>query len=384
MVQQPAGWGEQPVERLEVLGHPLAPHVLEHPDGRDGVELLAPEVAVVLQADLDLPVQPGIGHPSGGLVDLLAAEGDADHPGAVVAGGVDGHRTPTTAHVEQPGSGGVVNAQLAADQLVLGRLGLLERGAGRREPRAGVGHARAQHESVEAVSHVVVVADGLGVPGGGVESSGRPALLGGRGQRRTEHAQAPGRLHHGGHGPQTDLAEVAGRRVVERAQQLVEVAFDGEVAGDEGAGHAQLARRPQDATDGVGRSDPQGADGRPAGPTADPSQNSNRTGTSVPTTARRKGARTAAALPGLGGASLRSEPAARGHRGSVRTVGLGARQLGDHDRLLDRVRAIRPHPILGLVPGRRVRPDYSPVRAEIWPDRTARTSSSKSRSFWSA
>ena len=81
------------------------PDVLEHADRRDGVELLAPQVPVVLVADLDPVLEPGLAHPPLRLVDLLVAEGHADHPGAVVAGGVEGHRAPAAAHVEQAGPG---------------------------------------------------------------------------------------------------------------------------------------------------------------------------------------------------------------------------------------------------------------------------------------
>ena len=111
------------------------PDVLEHPDRGDRVEGLAAEVAVVLQPDLDPVGETRLLDPPSGQVDLLAAERHADHLRPVVACGVDGHRAPSAADVEEPCARSLVEAELAADQLVLGRLGLFE-GARRRRRSA--------------------------------------------------------------------------------------------------------------------------------------------------------------------------------------------------------------------------------------------------------
>ena len=77
--------------------------VLEHADRGDRVELLAAEVAVVLQADLDaVGHSPASCDPLPGERGLRLADGDADRPGAVVARGVDRHRAPAAPDVEQP------------------------------------------------------------------------------------------------------------------------------------------------------------------------------------------------------------------------------------------------------------------------------------------
>ena len=85
------------------------------------------DVAVVLQADLD-----AVGSPASatrfGHVGLRARERDADGLHAVVLGRVHHHAAPAAAHVEQPHAG--LEAQLAADQLVLVGLRLLERADG--------------------------------------------------------------------------------------------------------------------------------------------------------------------------------------------------------------------------------------------------------------
>ena len=190
MVEEAAGRRQQGAQGGEVLGGPGRAHVFEHADRGDGVELLAVQVPVVLVPDLHPVLEAGLPHALVGPVHLLVAEGDADHPGVMVAGGVDGHRPPPAPHVEQPGPGAPVEPELAADQLVLGRLGLLEGGGRRDEPGARVGPARAQHQLVEVVAHVVVVADRPGVPGRRVDPTGGTGLLG-RWRQRAPRAPEP-------------------------------------------------------------------------------------------------------------------------------------------------------------------------------------------------
>jgi len=78
-----------------------------------------------------------------------------------VLGGVQDHRAPATAHVEQllPGR----QPQLAAHQIELVGLRVVHRvaGASRRpgEVAAGIGHVLIEQQMVEVVAQVVVVAD---------------------------------------------------------------------------------------------------------------------------------------------------------------------------------------------------------------------------------
>ena len=131
MVQQSALRHEHGTQRREVLVELAVADVLGHADRRDRVELLAGELAIVLQPDLD-----PIGHTR--LGDALAVRSSAWARLMVMPTtcaswcerGVDGHRAPAAADVEQPCTGLLVQPQLAADQLVLGRLGLVERGVG--------------------------------------------------------------------------------------------------------------------------------------------------------------------------------------------------------------------------------------------------------------
>ena len=71
---RPVGASKSP-EGLEVPGHACRSDVLEHPDRRDGVELLPAQVPVVLEPDLDLVGEPGLDHPSPGFVDLVRGSG---------------------------------------------------------------------------------------------------------------------------------------------------------------------------------------------------------------------------------------------------------------------------------------------------------------------
>ncbi len=228
------------------------PHVFGHPDRRDGVEALTTEVAVVLVADLDAVLEPGLAHPTSRQVDLLETERHADHPGVVVTGGVQRHRAPSAPDVEQSGAGVAVEAELAAHEFVLGGLGLLEiRGRGD-EAGARVGPAGPEDEPVEVVAHVVVVADGPGVPCRGVDPAGRPALLGRRRQGSPEGPEPTGRPHRGRQRAGSDAAEVAGRSVAERGQHLEDVPLDGEVTGHERTRQPEFPRGPQDAAERVG------------------------------------------------------------------------------------------------------------------------------------
>ncbi len=118
----------------EVLREARGADVLEHADAADRVERAVLDIAVVLDADVDALVDIRVDHALGRELGLLPREGDADRVNAMVAGGVERHRTPAAADVEQPHAG--AQGELAAHQLVLVRLRLLERLVGLREDRA--------------------------------------------------------------------------------------------------------------------------------------------------------------------------------------------------------------------------------------------------------
>ena len=104
------------------------------------------DTPVVLDPDLHLIGHAGGFDPPPCLRRLLLADRHTDDLRTVPGRGVDRHRAPTASDVEQPGAGTFVQAELAADQLVLGRLSVLQRHAGVDEPGARVRHRRAEHE----------------------------------------------------------------------------------------------------------------------------------------------------------------------------------------------------------------------------------------------
>ena len=226
---------QQVVEVAEVGLHALGADVLEHADAGDGVERAVVDLPVVLEADLDAVGQP-VGLDAGpGPLGLGGRDGHAHHLHPVVSGGVAGHGTPPAAHVQQALAG--TEAELAADQVVLGGLGLGQVGVRWVEQGARVGHGPAEHQLVEAVGDVVVVADRLGVAADGVQADAALRhLLRGRGQRpQILQVQQTGQLQQlGGREPGRGDALL-------QPEQLEDVAFDVDVTGDVGPGEAQLA-----------------------------------------------------------------------------------------------------------------------------------------------
>ena len=145
--------------------------------------------------------------------------------------------------------------ELAADQLELGALGVLQRLGALLEQRAAVGHRLVQEQGEELVRDVVVVADGLGVAALGVARAGAgcSSAAGGGGRRwrpAARSAAAPSRSRCG---------EAERRRVpaAEQRDDAVEV-VDVDLAAHVGAAEPELARRAQKVADRPRRADRQG------------------------------------------------------------------------------------------------------------------------------
>ena len=105
---------------------------------------------------------------------------------AVVLRGIQAHRAPAAADVEQAHAG--TEAQLAAHELELVALGVLD-GVARvvRAPVAArVGQVRVEDQLVELVGEVVVVGDGLAVAPEAVQPATDDRLAGRRGQRQAD------------------------------------------------------------------------------------------------------------------------------------------------------------------------------------------------------
>jgi len=112
----------------EVPGQTLRADVLEHADRGDRVVRAVVDVPLVLEPDGDAIGHAGFGHTFLRELGLPRRERHAHHARAVVGGRVDGQRPPPAPHVQHPLAG--LEPQLAADQLVLVRLGVLERRVG--------------------------------------------------------------------------------------------------------------------------------------------------------------------------------------------------------------------------------------------------------------
>ncbi len=230
--------------------------MLGHADAGDRVEGAVLDLPVVLEPDLHLVRQTGLGDPLPGQRDLLGRDGHPDRRDAVVPGRVQQQRTPTAAHVQQPHPG--PQAQLAADQVELGRLGVLQALGARLPVRARVDHRGPEHQAVEVVAHVVVVADRRPVTAPGVQPAlGRAGLLGRWGRLRADRT-----------GPQRrgeQPAPAGPHRVPQARSQVLEVRAFGEaghgrqdvvqvrvgrevqVAGDVRPSEAELAGVPEQA-----------------------------------------------------------------------------------------------------------------------------------------
>ena len=139
--------------------------------------------------------------------------------------------------------------ELAADELVLVGLGLGQAHGGRREPGARVRHGRAEHDVVELVAHVVVVAHHLAVAAEGVASAAGPHLLGRRRERGADDAGEPSRLP--ARGSVRAMKRTPRPSTWSRARSTARRSpSTSEVAGHVGAPDAERVGRPEDPSHG--------------------------------------------------------------------------------------------------------------------------------------
>src|SRR6266545_1842542 len=152
--------------RAREVEEPRAVDALAHDGARlvgAGLETLDPLAAGarVVQAQI-LQVEAFPLDAVGGPVGLGPRERHAVRRDAVVLSGPDGEAAPAAADVEERLAR--LELELAADEIDLVLLGLLELAVGIAVVGAGVEHERVEKEGVEGVRHVVVVRDGLSVP----------------------------------------------------------------------------------------------------------------------------------------------------------------------------------------------------------------------------
>ena len=152
---------EQPLAVQRQIG---MADVLEHADTDRLVEAaILGQVAIVHQLQRHPVLQALGGDPLTGQRELFAAQGDAEHLGAELAGGEACQPAPAAADIEQAVAG--LEPQLAAEQAQLGLLRLVEILLAGFEIGTGVDHVPVQPEPVEIVGQVVVVGDRLGIGG---------------------------------------------------------------------------------------------------------------------------------------------------------------------------------------------------------------------------
>ena len=164
---------------------------------------------------------------------------------AVPGGGVDHEAAPAAADVEHALS--LAQAELLADQLELGLLGLLERRRPARPVRAAVGHRAVEEQREELVADVVVVAHRAPVARERVPATAQPQL-GGRHRRRYHQPAGPDERER-----QARLLRHRQRRrleCVDHAQSPLEV-VDVDHAGDVGTTQAELPGRPEHVSQGA-------------------------------------------------------------------------------------------------------------------------------------
>ena len=100
VVEQPPASSQQARQACGVDVDPLLPHVLDHADAGDGVELLARQLAIVGHPELDQVGDARLVGPLAGQFGLGLRQRDTDHVGAVVDRGVQRKASPPAAHVE--------------------------------------------------------------------------------------------------------------------------------------------------------------------------------------------------------------------------------------------------------------------------------------------
>ncbi len=256
MIQEPPVGGEEPPDRIEVPAQLLgAADMLGHTHRADGVEGSVDDVSIVLDPDLDLIAQTGVGDTLARPVGLFRRDRHTHRLHAVVLGCVQDHRTPSAADVEVPHPR--AERQLAADEIVFVLLGDLERIGLGLEDGTAVGERGPQHEVVEGVGDVVVTRDGLGITGPGVQSAAELDLLGRRRQwTELRHVAPSGEAEDLGGRPQHASIERGLGDATGNVEEAEDVALDLDVAGDDRPGETELLPSSgDDAPHGIGRQD---------------------------------------------------------------------------------------------------------------------------------
>src|SRR6185437_3313085 len=181
VIKHQAAGAQQSASDAEIERQILQSHVLEHSDAGDLVEdpaaialTVAREIAVIAQLDRAATVQTGKLNAPLCRTGLLAAERYAVRPCAVLLRRMHGQAAPTAANVEEALAG--LNPQLAAYQVELLLLRLVERLLPALEIGAGVRQSFSQPKGKELGRLIVVIGDRGPIAAAGTDSA-KPGKL---------------------------------------------------------------------------------------------------------------------------------------------------------------------------------------------------------------
>ena len=161
VVEEEAARLQRALHRREVLAEVRGADMLGHADAGRLVEPRGRQVAIVAKLHLGAVGQALRRDPLARQAGLRLGQGDAGGVHPVVGRRVPDQRPPAAADVQEALAR--AQAQLAADQVQLLLLGLVERRLRAGEIGARVDHVAIEPEPVEVVADVVVVADRLAV-----------------------------------------------------------------------------------------------------------------------------------------------------------------------------------------------------------------------------
>ncbi|MNS61036.1 hypothetical protein D3C72_940520 [compost metagenome] len=168
MVHQQATGLDQALEGGKVLMHMGPAHMLEHADRGNLVKRLSRlELAVIHQQYLHAVLQALLGNQLLDIGMLVLGQRDARSPNAIVLCRPQQQAPPARAHIQKALAR--LQAQLAADQIELGLLGLRHIEIGLRVIRTRVDTARIEPQRIELVGDVVMKLDLLRILGQGVQ-----------------------------------------------------------------------------------------------------------------------------------------------------------------------------------------------------------------------
>ena len=128
--------------------------MFQHAHGDDPI-IATREVAVILQAEVDLIGQPGLLGAGRSRGVLILGQGDPGDMRAIITGQRQRHSTPSTADIENAHPR--FNSQLGGDMVLLGLLRLFQCHFGFTKIGAGILSVVIQEKGVEIVTQIVMV-----------------------------------------------------------------------------------------------------------------------------------------------------------------------------------------------------------------------------------